>query len=144
MSKRQNAVIEEPPSTRPATIGTRATAPARIGHEAVTDGSAGGSAPALRRSARWAGRAFGGVFVVGAAGACCGAIPLGFLLAAAGAAGLTAGLGVAVASVVSAAVVALLARSRRRAASSEACCAAPSGANEASAAAATAKASTVL
>jgi hypothetical protein len=69
---------------------------------------------AARRSLRWARRSFAGVFLVGATEACCGGLPVGFVLAAAGAAGVAAGLGVAVLALCSAATVALLGRRRRR------------------------------
>ncbi len=81
------------------------------------------SGDAARRSLRWGSRAFGGVLLLGAAGACCGAVPLALVIAAAGAAGLAAGLGAAAFAVASAAGVALVAITRRRTRAAGARCA---------------------
>jgi hypothetical protein len=82
--------------------------------EAGTPESSSFAAATARRSVRWSGRAFGGVFVVGGAAACCGGVPLGLLFAAAGGAGVAAGLGVTLLAVASAAALAVGAASRRR------------------------------
>lgn len=80
------------------------------------------SAPVPTHSGSVAGRAaesglgmFGAVFLVGAAGACCGGVPIGLVLGAAGAAGVLTGLGVLGLAIVPATGVALVALLRSRA-----------------------------
>jgi hypothetical protein len=89
-------------------------------HEAWIDSAGGRAGQPLTfgrvagRSLRWMRRAGGGVFLVGAAGACCGGLSLG-LVAAAGATRLAAGLGAVFVALASAVGVGLASVVRRRA-----------------------------
>lgn len=121
MSTQHGPTMHDAPPRAPTTTATTRPVSGGLAADAAAR-RASRQPPKLRRSLRWAGGAFGGVFAVGAVCASCGVVPLGLVLAAAGAASLTAGLGVALFALGSAMLVAVLARSRRRGQPPEACC----------------------